>query len=250
MFIDSHCHLNYLQEPEKVLQRARSAGVSTCLCISVEQSRINEVLALADAHEDVWASVGVHPDAAAESLDWIEENLSHPRVLAVGETGLDYLHDLTVEAKLRQQEAFDFQLQLAHKHSLPIIVHTRKAQADTLSLMAKHPQVEGVLHCFTESWNMAEQALEMGYYISISGIVTFKSAENVREVARQVPIERLLIETDAPWLAPVPNRGKDNEPAFVADTAKFLAELRNSSLEALAAQTSANFNTLFKPHQP
>lgn len=230
-----------------VLHRARNAGVSTCLCISVEQKRINEVLALADAHDDVWASVGVHPDAAAESLDWIEANLSHPRVLAVGETGLDYLHDITDEAKLRQQEAFDFQLQLALKHSLPIIVHTRNAQADTLALMAKYPKVEGVLHCFTESWDMAEQALEMGYYISISGIVTFKNAENVREVARQVPIERLLIETDAPWLAPVPNRGKDNEPAFVADTAKFLAELRDTSLDALAAQTSANFNTLFKP---
>jgi|TARA_B100000767_G_scaffold225586_1_gene214973 TatD DNase family protein len=247
VFIDSHCHLNYLNEPEKVLQRARSAGVSTCLCISVEQKCINKVLALADAHDDVWASVGLHPDAAAESLDWIEANLSHPRVLAVGETGLDYLLEITDEVKLRQQEAFDFQLQLALKHNLPIIVHTRNAQADTLALMAKYPQVEGVLHCFTESWDMAEQALDMGYYISISGIVTFKNAESVREVARQVPIERLLIETDAPWLAPVPNRGKDNEPAFVADTAKFLAELRDTSLELLAAQTSANFNTLFKP---
>jgi TatD DNase family protein len=217
------------------------------LCISVEQKCINKVLALADAHDDVWASVGLHPDAAAESLDWIEANLSHPRVLAVGETGLDYLLEITDEVKLRQQEAFDFQLQLALKHNLPIIVHTRNAQADTLALMAKYPQVEGVLHCFTESWDMAEQALDMGYYISISGIVTFKNAESVREVARQVPIERLLIETDAPWLAPVPNRGKDNEPAFVADTAKFLAELRDTSVELLAAQTSANFHTLFKP---
>ena len=247
MFIDSHCHLNYLHEPEQALQRARTAGVSTCLCISVEQKCINEILALAAAHDDVWASVGVHPDAAAESLDWIEANLSHPRVLAVGETGLDYLHDITAEAKLRQQEAFEFQLQLAQKHSLPIIVHTRNAQDDTLTLMAKYHNVEGVLHCFTESWEMAEQALEMGYYISISGIVTFRNAENVREVARRVPIERLLIETDAPWLAPVPNRGKDNEPAFVADTAKFLAELRDTSLQTLAAQTSDNFNTLFKP---
>ncbi len=247
MFIDSHCHLNYLQEPDEVLERARSAGVATCLCISVEQKRIGEVLALAERHNDVWASVGVHPDAAAESVDWIEAYLSHERVLAVGETGLDYLHDITEVAKLRQQESFDFQLQLAEKHNLPIIVHTRNAQTDTLALMQKYPEVEGVLHCFTESWDMAEQALKMGYYISISGIVTFKNAENVREVARRVPIERLLIETDAPWLAPVPNRGKDNEPAFVADTAKYLAELRGISLEELAARTSANFNSLFKP---
>jgi TatD DNase family protein len=247
LFIDSHCHLNYLQGPDEVLERARSAGVSTCLCISVEQKRIGEVLALAERHSDVWASVGVHPDAAAESVDWIEAHLSHERVLAVGETGLDYLHDITEVAKLRQQESFDFQLQLAEKHNLPIIVHTRNAQADTLALMQKYPEVEGVLHCFTESWDMAEQALKMGYYISISGIVTFKNAENVREVARRVPIERLLIETDAPWLAPVPNRGKDNEPAFVADTAKYLAELRGISLEELAARTSANFNSLFKP---
>jgi TatD DNase family protein len=247
MLIDSHCHLNYLQAPEQALERARNAGVSGCLCISVERKRIKEVLSLAQEHKDVWATIGVHPDAAEESLDWIEANLSHDQVVAVGETGLDYLHDGSVKTKQRQREAFDFQLHLASKYKMPIVVHTRNAEKDTLALMDQYPLVVGVLHCFTESWDMAQKALEAGYYISISGIVTFKNAENVREIARKVPIERLLIETDSPWLAPVPYRGKQNEPAYVAETARFLADLRSIGLEELAFKTSENFFNLFKP---
>jgi TatD DNase family protein len=164
----------------------------------------------------------------------------------VGETGLDY-HRLTDEdVKHRQRHDFERQLELAERHGLPVIVHTRAAEADTLELMTTASSVIGVLHCFTESWTMAERALDLGYYISISGIVTFRNGENVREVARRVPDDRLLVETDAPWLAPVPHRGRENEPAFVRDTAAYLAELRGVTLEELTGATGDNFFRLFE----
>lgn len=245
MLIDSHCHLNYLEDPEQAIVRARQAGVSSCLCISVDEAGFPDVMALASAHEDIWASAGVHPDAASGNLDWIEAALADPNVVAVGETGLDFLHATEAEVQNRQREAFALQLGLAVQHHLPAIVHTRAAEADTLGLLRDHPGVRGVLHCFTESWDMARQALDLGFYISISGIVTFKNAANVREVAAKIPHDRLLVETDCPWLAPVPKRGKTNEPAFVAHTAAFLAELRQTSTEALCEQTSQNFIQLF-----
>lgn len=245
MLVDSHCHLNYLEEPGERIREARAAGVSAQLCIGVDEAHIREVLALAEQEPDVWASVGQHPDAAGGDFAWIEPALDHPRVVAVGETGLDYFHTEAEADQARQRESFEHQLALAERHGLPVVVHTRAAEADTLALIRNFPRVQGVLHCFTESWEMASAALALGYYISISGIVTFKNGENVREVARQVPDDRLLVETDAPWLAPVPHRGKPNAPAYVLDTADYLARLRGSSLDALAELTTGNFYRLF-----
>ena len=245
MLIDSHCHLNYLDDPNRAIERARQSGVSTCLCISVDEEGYAGVIGLANTHDDVWATAGVHPDAAHGNLHWIEDALSHDRVVAVGETGLDYFHASERVVQARQREAFAYQLDLAEKNVLPVIVHTRQAEADTLDLLRAYAGVRGVLHCFTESWSLAKHALDLGFFISISGIVTFKNAGNVREVARQVPADRLLIETDSPFLAPVPKRGKINEPAFVAHTAAFLAELRKLDVEVLCEQTGENFVRLF-----
>ncbi|MEM8768465.1 MAG: TatD family hydrolase [Pseudomonadota bacterium] len=245
MLVDSHCHLNYLEDPVARLAEARAAGVDRVLCIGVDEAHIEAVLALAAAERDVWASVGQHPEAADGPLSWIEPLLARPRVVAVGETGLDYHHVFEADARARQRESFRHQLELAERHKLPVIVHTRSAEDDTLALLREFPEVVGVLHCFTESWAMAQAALDLGYYISISGIVTFRNGENVREVARQVPADRLLVETDAPWLAPVPHRGKANAPAYVRDTAEFLAELRGVALNELAATTARNFHRLF-----
>ncbi|MFW6092798.1 MAG: TatD family hydrolase [Pseudomonadota bacterium] len=245
MLIDSHCHLNYLEAPADRLAGARARGVEAFLCIGVDEPGIGEVLALAEHHPDVWATVGLHPDGAAAATDWIEPHLAHPRVVAVGEMGLDYFHETEPAARRAQMARFDEQLALAGAHGLPVVVHTRAAQDDTLALLRAHRGVTGVLHCFTESWEMASAALDLGYYVSISGIVTFRNAENVREVARRIPDDRLLVETDSPWLAPVPYRGKPNQPAYVVETAAFLAELRGQSLEALARLTGENFFAAF-----
>jgi TatD DNase family protein len=245
LLVDSHCHLNYLNDPEACLEAARARDVGAFLCIGVDQAGIGDVLALADAHDDVWASAGQHPDAADQPLDWVEPLLERPRVVAVGETGLDYYRDPDAAARRAQLTAFEQQLELAARHGLPAIVHTRAAEADTLARLRAQPAAIGVLHCFTESWALADAALELGYYVSISGIVTFKNGDNVREVARRVPEDRLLVETDSPYLAPVPHRGRRNEPAYVADTAAYLAELRGVSAEALAESTTANFYRLF-----
>ena len=245
MLVDSHCHLNYLDDPDAALTRARAAGVGAFLCIGVDAEGIDDVVSLADAHDDVWATAGQHPEAAAGSRDWLAGRLAHPRVVAVGETGLDYFHESQPEAQRRQRTAFDEQLALASQHGLPVVVHTRAAETDTLDLLRAHSGVRGVLHCFTESWELASAALDLGYYVSISGIVTFRNADNVRDVALRIPEDRLLVETDCPWLAPVPHRGQRNEPGDLPDTAAFLARLRGCSPEALAATTTANFESLF-----
>ena len=245
MFIDSHCHLNYLQSANAALERARNCGVSGILCIGVDEAGIDDVLAIAQAHDDVWASVGMHPRSVQQEYAWIEEKLLAPGVVAVGETGLDYKTAHTAEEQRIQLQAFEHQMGLAERHDLPVVIHTRDAQSDTLNMLEHFPKVRGVLHCFTESWEMAERAIELGYFISISGIVTFAKAENVRVVAGRVPLDRLLIETDAPWLAPVPHRGRENEPAYVAETAGFLAQLRGVDVDDLAHTTSANFRRLF-----
>lgn len=224
---------------------ARARGVERFLCIGVDAAGIDAVLALAESEPDVWASAGLHPEAAAGTTDWIRPLLDHPRVVAVGETGLDYFHAEDADLQRAQREKFAEQLALAGETHLPVVVHTRSAESDTLDLMRAHPGVTGVLHCFTESWAMAASALDLGYYVSISGIVTFRNGANVREVARQIPTDRLLIETDSPWLAPVPHRGRTNEPAFVADTAAFLSELRGCTLEELGKSTTQNFLRLF-----
>lgn len=249
MFVDSHCHLNYLEDPQDAIARAHERGVYECLCIGVDHAAIEQVLGFA-AHQGVWASVGEHPGACSGDAHWVRDYLHRDGVVAVGEMGLDYFYEQDAEKQRRQRHTFAQQLEIAADVDLPVIVHTRAAEQDTLDLIKANPKVIGVLHCFTESWALASAALERGYFVSISGIVTFKNADNVREVAAKIPAERLLIETDAPYLAPVPHRGRKNEPSYVVDTAAFLAELRGVSLSELAAQTRDNFFQLFRGAKP
>jgi TatD DNase family protein len=254
MLVDSHCHLDRLDlaahggSLDAALDAARARGVGHFLCIGVSADNAAAVKALAEQHADVHCSVGVHPldlqPGAAPALDWLLAELEHPRVAAIGETGLDYHYE--PEAAELQQQAFRLHLQAAQITGKPVIVHTREARADTLALLheAALPQA-GVLHCFTEDWEMARAALDIGFYISLSGIVTFRNADALREVARQVPADRLLVETDSPYLAPIPYRGKPNLPQYVREVAEFLAELRGVSFETLAEQTTDNFKRLF-----
>lgn len=247
--IDSHCHLNYLDNPTDALIAARERGVKACVCIGVDEAGWPGVAAMAETHADVFATAGIHPDAAIpieQASRWLPQACRHSRVVAVGETGLDYSREPDKSTIDTQRASFGWQLELAHELQLPVVVHTRDARDDTLAIMREVPEVVGVMHCFTETWAMAEAALDMGYYISMSGIVTFKNAAQVQEVATKVPKDRLLIETDAPWLAPVPHRGKQNQPAFVADTAAFVAQLRGVSVEQLIEETTANVLRLFK----
>lgn len=254
MLIDSHCHLDRLDlsahggSLDAALDAARARGVGHFLCIGVSADNAATVKALAERYADVDCSVGVHPldllPGATPALDWLLGELDHPRVVAIGETGLDYHYE--PDAAESQRDAFRLHLQAAHITGKPVIVHTREARADTLALLreAALPQA-GVLHCFTEDWPMAKAALDLGFYISLSGIVTFRNAEALREVARQVPADRLLVETDSPYLAPIPHRGKPNLPAYVVEVAQCLAQLRGVEFEVLAQQTTANFKRLF-----
>jgi TatD DNase family protein len=253
MFTDSHCHLNYkglVEAQQAVLERARAAGVGAMLNISTRQSEWDEVIGLAEREPDVWASVGMHPHEADAHHDvqtaTLVERAAHPRVVGIGESGLDFYYDHS--DRDRQRASFRAHIAAARETGLPIIVHTREAEADTHRILAEEMgkgAFTGVIHCFTASWDFAAKALELGLFVSISGIVTFKNARDLQESARKIPPERLLIETDAPFLAPVPHRGRPCEPAFVADTARFLADLRGEPVESLAERTSANFLTLF-----
>ena len=254
MLIDSHCHLDRLDlaahggSLDTALDAARAAGVGHFLCIGVSADNAATVKGLAERYDDVDCSVGVHPldlePGAEPALDWLLGELAHPKVVAIGETGLDYHYE--PESAALQQASFRLHLEAARITGKPVIVHTREARADTLALLreAALPQA-GVLHCFTEDWEMAKAALDIGFYISLSGIVTFRNAEALRDVARQVPADRLLVETDSPYLAPVPHRGKPNLPQYVREVAEYLAVLRGVSYEALAEQTSSNFKRLF-----
>ncbi len=253
MFIDSHCHLNYqglVENQSEVLGRARAAGVNTMLNISTRESEWDAVIATAEREPDVWATIGIHPHEADAHPDVDTTKLvdaaRHPRVVGIGETGLDYYYDHSD----RDQQRLSFRAHIAASREtrLPLIVHTRDAEADTAEILRDEMQngdFPGVIHCFTASGAFADVALELGLYISISGIVTFKNAKELQVTATRVPADRLLIETDSPFLAPIPHRGKQCEPAFVADTARFLAGLRGVSVETLGAMTSANFETLF-----
>lgn len=254
MLVDSHCHLDRLDlavhggSLDAALDAARQRGVGHFLCIGVSVDNTAAVKALAQRYADVDCSVGVHPldlqPGAGPALDWLLAELQDPHVVAIGETGLDYHYE--PEAASVQQESFRLHLEAAHHCGKPVIVHTRAARADTLSLLreAALPQA-GVLHCFTEDWEMAKAALDLGFYISLSGIVTFRNAEALRDVARRVPADRLLVETDAPYLAPVPHRGKPNLPQYVREVAEFIAELRGIGFESFAEQTTSNFRRLF-----
>jgi len=251
--IDSHCHLNYkglVEDQAGMIARARAAGVTAMLNISTREREWDAVIGLAEYEDDVWASVGIHPHEADDHTGIDTARLvgiaAHPKVVAIGETGLDYYYEHS--DRVQQQTSFRVHIDAARQTGLPVIVHTREAEDDTAAILreeAERGAFSGVIHCFTASDAFADIALDLGFYISISGIVTFRNARALQETARRIPGERLLIETDSPFLAPVPHRGKVCEPAFVADTARMLAELRGVSVEELGEQTSRNFYDLF-----
>ena len=254
MFVDSHCHLNYadlVADQAAVIARARNAGVSTMLNISTRQREWADVVGVAERYPDIWATIGIHPHEAdahpeIDTARLIEAS-AHPRVIGIGETGLDYYYDHS--DRDRQRASFRAHIAAARETGLPLIVHTRDAEEDTAEILADERakgSYSGVIHCFTASSAFAEKALALGLYISISGIVTFKNAKDLQATASMLPQERLLIETDAPFLAPVPHRGRPCEPAYVVDTARFLANLRGVKIEQLAKETSRNFFNLFE----
>ena len=253
MFVDSHCHLNYkglIEDQPAVLARARAAGVTRMLNISTRSSEWDAVIATAEREDDVMASVGIHPHEADAHPDvdtaMLVEKARHPKVIGIGESGLDYYYDHS--DRERQRRSFRAHIAAARETGLPLIVHTRDAEEDTYDILADEMgkgRYPALIHCFTASRGFADKVLDLGLYISISGIVTFKNARDLQEAARAVPADRLLIETDSPFLAPVPHRGRICEPAFVADTARFLADLRGEPLEQLAETTAANFHALF-----
>ena len=251
--IDSHCHLNYAglaERQDEVLANARQRGVAGFLNISTRKSEWGDVLGAAERNDDVWATIGVHPHEADAHPDLgasaLVEAASHQRVIGIGECGLDYHYDKSDRAA--QRDRFQAHIDAARETGLPLVVHTRDAEDDTAEILGravKEGGVTGVLHCFTGSADLARKALDIGFYISLSGIVTFKNARDLQETASWLPADRMLVETDSPFLAPVPHRGQTCEPAFVADTAAFVAELRGESLETVAETTTANFFKLF-----
>jgi TatD DNase family protein len=253
MFVDSHCHLNYkglVEDQAAVLLRARAAGVATMLNIATRESEWDDVLATAEGDPGLWATVGIHPHEADDhphvDTAKLVEKAAHARIVGIGETGLDYYYDHS--DRERQQASFRAHIAAARETNLPLIVHTRDAEEDTIAILRDEMgkgAFPGVIHCFTASGAFADAAMSIGFYISISGIVTFRNAKDLQETAARLPADRLLIETDSPFLAPVPHRGKPCEPAFVADTARFLAQLRGETIEELAEVTSRNFYTLF-----
>ncbi len=252
MFIDSHCHLDFpglIDRKSEVLALMEANGVDQALCVSVTLEAFPKVLALAHEHRHLYASVGVHPDNAEceePDVDRLLALADDPKVIAIGETGLDYYWQK--DEPEWQRERFRTHIRASRACGKPLIIHTRSAAADTIRLMREEgaEAAGGVMHCFTETQEVADAALELGFYISFSGIVTFKNAKPLKEIARTVPLERMLIETDAPYLAPVPHRGKTNEPGFVKHVAEEIAALRGVALETIAEQTSNNFKTLFK----
>jgi TatD DNase family protein len=258
MFVDSHCHLNYpklVERQAEVLANARAAGVSTMLNISTRAAEWDAVIGTAEREPDVWASVGIHPHDADTHEDvetaMLVEKSRHPKVIGIGETGLDFFYDKS--DRDRQRASFRRHIAAARETGLPLIVHTRDAEADTAAIIGEEMgkgAFTGVLHCFTASADLARKMLDLGFYISLSGIVTFKNAADLRDTARIIPHDRLLIETDSPFLAPIPNRGKPCEPAFVADTARFLANELAMPTADLARMTTDNFFNLFTKAKP
>jgi len=263
MFVDSHCHLAFPELSERlgaILADMRAADVGGALCICTSMEEFERVHALALAHDNLWASVGVHPDTEGMTepdVDTLCARARRPRVIAVGETGLDYfrLEGRTVADMEWQRERFRVHIRAARRTDLPLVIHTRQASDDTLALLRQEgegagPAPRGVFHCFTESMDVARAALDLGFHLSFSGILTFKTAAELREVARFVPLDRCLIETDSPYLAPVPHRGKTNTPAWVPHVARLIAELKGMSETAVADATRANFEQLFRVTVP
>ena len=254
MLVDSHCHLDHLDLGHRdgglnaVLAAARARGVTQFLTVAVDIPSSRALIDLTAAHDNVYSSVGAHPlQKVAQAVPLVEELVAladNPKVVAIGESGLDNFYSSdTIDW---QRESFINHLKASQQAKKPMIVHTRDAREETISLLREHSLSEaGVLHCFTESWEMAQSALELGFYISFSGIVTFANAKELRDVASKVPLDRILVETDSPWLAPVPHRGKQNEPQYVREVAQCIADLRGISLDALAEATTDNFHRLF-----
>ncbi|UCV06179.1 TatD family hydrolase [Dechloromonas denitrificans] len=251
MLVDSHCHLDFpdlANRLPEVLQRMQENDVGAALCIAVNLEDFPQVLALAETDSRLFASVGVHPeytDVEEPSVEQLLALAAHPKVVAIGETGLDYYWQK--DKPEWQRERFRAHIRAARQCGKPLVVHTRESAVDTLRLLQEEgaEAVGGVMHCFTENWEIAQQALDLGFYLSFSGIVTFKNATIVKEVAERCPLDRLLVETDSPYLAPVPYRGKPNEPAHVRYVAEEIARLRSVSLETVVAATTDNFFTLF-----
>lgn len=261
MFTDSHCHLSFPELREdlpRIREAMALAQVTRALCICTTLEEFEDVHALALRYDNFWSTVGVHPDNEESREPSLEDLLTRgrlPRVLGIGETGLDYyrLGDRTVADMAWQRDRFRTHIRAARQLALPLVIHTRSASVDTLAILREEGEngssgaAGGVFHCFTETAEVARAALDLGFYISFSGILTFKSAEDIRAVARFVPMDRLLIETDSPYLAPVPYRGKTNNPSYVPHVARQLAELRDCSLEHIALVTTENFDRLFAP---
>ena len=254
MLVDSHCHLDYAAPEERgeILARARRAGIATLLTIGTRVSEFAGVRAIAESDPDIWCSVGIHPHEAESEGDaglaQLVQLTQHPKVVGLGETGLDFYYE---HSPRRQQEtAFRAHCAAARATGLPLIVHTRDADAETAAILEAEKPAAGVIHCFSTGRDLAERALALGFFISLSGILTFKNAEDLRAIARDIPLDRLLIETDAPYLAPVPLRGKRNEPAFIVHTAARLAEIKGVSVEELGRVTRENFFRLFNKAQP
>ena len=259
MFVDSHCHLDFpqlSQDLDGVLARAENAGITTMLTICTSLGNFAPVRAIAASHPQIWCSAGVHPHEAENEPDAVCDQLveiaqADPLVIGIGECGLDYYYDNSPRAV--QRDVFRQHIRASRKTQLPLIVHTRDADEDTVAIMreeAEEGAYPGVIHCFTASRWLAEQAMELGFYISISGIATFKSAQDIRDTIKHIPLDRLLVETDAPFLAPVPKRGKSNEPSFVPFTAAKVADLKDLKVEDLGQITTANFFTLFSKASP
>jgi TatD DNase family protein len=258
MLVDSHCHLNYeglVEDQAAVLERARQAGVGAFLNISTRRREWDDVVGTAEREPDVWASIGIHPHEADQHADLGEgallEAAAHPKVIGIGESGLDYYYDKSDRAV--QRDLFRTHIAVSRRTGLPLIVHTRDADEDTAAILAEEMEkgpFPALIHCFTASAGFGRRVLDLGLTISISGIVTFKNARDLQEFVSEIPEDRLLVETDSPFLAPVPHRGKTCEPAFVRNTAEFVANLRGDSVEALAASTTRNFYALFSKATP
>lgn len=252
MFVDSHCHLNLLGEApggiDAIVEEAVSQGIEHILCIAIDKHSSLQTIELAKKYPQVTASVGIHPNVDESEYFLVEElvkQADYPEVIAIGETGLDYFRsegDLTW-----QRDRFRVHIAAAKQTHKPLIIHTREAREDTMSILETENARDagGIIHCFTENWETAKRALDIGFYISLSGIVTFKNARELQDVARKLPMDRILIETDAPYLAPMPHRGKTNKPVYVKHVAEFLADLRGESTAHIARQTTENFYQLF-----
>lgn len=256
MIVDSHCHLNLLPQDkvgdlDEVITNSKKLGVDRIVCVAINPSQWQEVLQIADQYAEVYAAIGIHPceDKTVQASDEeIIEAASHPKVLAIGEIGLDYYHFEDEEDMTWQHDRFRQQIRIAKQLNKPVIIHTRNSTPDCLDILRQESAeaVQGIMHCFVEDMETAKQAMEIGFYISFSGIVTFKNAKELKEVAKQVPLDRILVETDAPYLAPVPYRGKTNQPGYTAYVVEEIAKLRELSVAEVAKATTENFNRLFK----